>query len=84
MSRSELFEQLTDIVKEHFAEYENLDDSTDLVKDLNADSLDFVDFVMEVEEKFQVSISDEESEKLLTLGAIVDFIEYQRREGEYK
>ncbi len=43
-------------------------------EDLGADSLDVVELLMEIEEEFGVSISDEESEKLVTVGDAVRFI----------
>jgi len=43
-------------------------------EDLGADSLDIVELLMEIEEEFGVSISDEESEKLKTVGDAVSFI----------
>ena len=39
-----------------------------LVEDLNADSLDLVEYIMSVEEVFKVEISDEDAEKLTTVG----------------
>ena len=42
--------------------------SASLVEDLNADSLDLVEYVMSVEEVFQVQISDEDAERLTTVG----------------
>ena len=42
--------------------------SASLVLDLNADSLDLVEYVMSVEEVFQVQISDEDAERLTTVG----------------
>ena len=43
--------------------------------DLGADSLDIVEFVMEVEKEFNITIPDEEATKLTTVGAAVDYIE---------
>lgn len=43
-------------------------------EDLGADSLDVVELLMEIEEEFGVSISDEESEKLRTVGDAIRFI----------
>lgn len=42
--------------------------SASLVEDLNADSLDLVEYVMSVEEVFQAQISDEDAERLTTVG----------------
>ena len=42
--------------------------------DLNADSLDIVELVMEFEDNFEMSIPDEEAEKIKTVGQVVDYI----------
>ncbi|MBW8040779.1 MAG: acyl carrier protein [Planctomycetes bacterium] len=47
---------------------------TSFINDLNADSLDTVELVMEFEDEFDLSIPDEEAEKIQTVGAAVDYI----------
>ncbi|MBS0195420.1 MAG: acyl carrier protein [Planctomycetes bacterium] len=42
--------------------------------DLNADSLDQVELVMELEEAFETDIPDEQAEKIKTVGDAIDFI----------
>jgi acyl carrier protein len=44
------------------------------IDDLGADSLDLVELIMEMEEKFGVEIADEELEKIRTIQDVVDFI----------
>jgi acyl carrier protein len=43
--------------------------------DLGADSLDIVELVMELEDEFELEISDEDAEKIGTVGDVVKYIE---------
>jgi len=47
---------------------------TSFVNDLSADSLDTVELVMEFEDEFEMSIPDEEAEKIQTVGQAIDYI----------
>jgi acyl carrier protein len=44
-------------------------------EDLGADSLDVVELVMELEDEFDMEISDEDAEKISTVGEVVNYIE---------
>lgn len=46
----------------------------EFIKDLKADSLDVVELVMSVEEKFDIQIPDEEAEKMYTVQSVIDYI----------
>jgi len=48
--------------------------STSFVNDLNADSLDTVELVMELEDEFDMTIPDDAAEKLKTVGEAIDYI----------
>ncbi len=66
-------------VKEIISEQMGTDKSeisreTSFINDLNADSLDTVELVMEFEDEFDMSIPDEEAEKIQTVGAAIDYI----------
>ena len=47
---------------------------THFINDLNADSLDTVELVMEFEDEFETSIPDEQAEKIQTVGQAIDYI----------
>ena len=48
---------------------------SNFVEDLGADSLDVVELVMALEEKFEIEIPDEAAEKIATVKDVVDYIE---------
>ncbi len=49
--------------------------NTSFQEDVGADSLDIVELVMELEEEFEITIPDEEAEKIKTVGESIDYIE---------
>ena len=68
-------EKVIDIVAEQMGvDKSELTRETSFVNDLNADSLDTVELVMEFEDEFELSIPDEEAEKIQTIGQAIDFI----------
>lgn len=50
------------------------------VEDLNADSLDLTELIMTFEERFGCEISEEEAEKLKTVGDVVKYIDKRKSE----
>ena len=50
-------------------------------EDLGADSLDLVELIMEFEEQFGATISDEEAQQLKTVGQVVDYVEKRMAAG---
>ena len=73
-----VMERVTDIVSEQLGvDKDKINADTSFVNDLGADSLDTVELVMELEEEFDVTIPDEEAEKIQTVGQAVGYIESQ-------
>ena len=54
---------------------DKVSDETSFVNDLGADSLDTVELVMEFEEEFEMTIPDEDAEKIQTVGDAISYIE---------
>ncbi|MBX4259069.1 acyl carrier protein [Clostridium estertheticum] len=50
------------------------------MNDLGADSLDIVELIMELEEKYDIEIPDEDVEKIVTVGDIVEYIKAHSEE----
>ena len=75
MTRGEILE----LVRSHLAseleiESDRIDESTRFKEDLDADSLDLVTLVMELEDTYGVRIPDEEAARIVSVGQSVDYI----------
>ncbi len=71
----EIEEKVIQIVSEQMSvDKKEIARETSFVNDLNADSLDTVELVMELEDEFDLTIPDEEAEKLKTVGEAIDYI----------
>lgn len=75
MERDEIKSKVIDIVAEQMGvDKGEISDETHFINDLNADSLDTVELVMEFEDEFETSIPDDEAEKIQTVGQAIDYI----------
>jgi len=73
---SELEEKVIQLVMEQLdVPREKCKLEASFIDDLGADSLDLVELIMEMEEKFGVEIADEELEKIRTIKDVVDFLQ---------
>ncbi len=76
MDRAQALESLKDIlVEQPSVNKAEIKEESKFVEDLGADSLDVVELVMAIEEKFGLEISDQDAEKLATVGDAVNYIE---------
>ncbi len=67
--------KVTEIISEQMGvDKSEITRETSFINDLNADSLDTVELVMEFEDEFDMSIPDEEAEKIQTVGAAIDYV----------
>ncbi|MDF8373655.1 acyl carrier protein [Weissella paramesenteroides] len=75
MERQEILNKVITLVADHFElDPACLTGETNLMKDIDADSIDFVELVLEMEDEFGAEISDEDAEKLITINNTVDYI----------
>ncbi|NLC88830.1 MAG: acyl carrier protein [Clostridiaceae bacterium] len=75
MSKKEIFERIRSLLAEQLSiEEDTIEMSSNFIDDLNADSLDIVELIMTLEQEFNLSIPDEEAERIRTVGDAVDFI----------
>ena len=76
MTKEEIFNKIAAIIADRFeVDQSKVTNEMNLQKDLDADSIDFVEFVLELEDTFGSEIDDEDAEKLSTIGEVVDYIE---------
>jgi acyl carrier protein len=69
-------ERVIEIVCENLGvNKEQVTRSTSFQEDMGADSLDIVELVMELEEEFEITIPDDQAEKIKTVGEAIDYIE---------
>ncbi|EKU12243.1 acyl carrier protein [Campylobacter showae] len=71
-----IFEDVRDVVVEQLSVAPDaVKLESKIIEDLGADSLDVVELVMALEEKFEVEIPDSDAEKLITINDVVSYIE---------
>ena len=74
-SREEIFERVKEVLTESLGvDDSEITDEASFQEDLNADSLDLVELIMELEDQFGVKISDEDAQKIETVGQAVDYV----------
>ncbi len=76
MSDATTFDRLKKIIVEQLGvDEEEVTLQASFVEDLNADSLDLVELIMTLEEKFGMTISDEDAEKIQKVSDAVEYLE---------
>ena len=75
MDREKAVEEIRAILVEQLGvDAGEVTEASSFQEDLNADSLDLVELIMEMEDRFKMKIPDEEAEKISTVGEAVDYV----------
>jgi acyl carrier protein len=72
-------EEVLELVREHLSEelevdVERISETTRFKEDLDADSLDLYELVMELEDRYGISVSEEQASRIETVGDAVGFV----------
>ena len=74
-----VFEKIRALLSEQLdIEEDDITMESKLAEDLGADSLDVVDLIMAIEDEFEVEVLDEDIEKVVTVGDIVNYVSDNR------
>jgi acyl carrier protein len=75
INREEALERVRSILVEQLGvDDEQVTEDASFQGDLDADSLDLVELIMELEDQFGLKISDEDAQKIATVGEAVDYV----------
>ena len=74
MTEEEIFNKISAMIADNFdIDQDKITKDTDFTNDLDADSIDLVEFILQLEDEFGAEIPDEEAEKIKTVGDAVAY-----------
>ncbi|WP_300616947.1 acyl carrier protein [uncultured Lactobacillus sp.] len=75
MTEAEIFDKIATLIADNFQlDKDKITMDTNFTKDLDADSIDLVEFIMQLEDEFGAEIPDEDAVKIITVADAVAYI----------
>ena len=75
MTEAEIFDKIATLIADNFQlDKDKITMDTNFTKDLDADSIDLVEFIMQLEDEFGAEIPDEDATKIITVADAVAYI----------
>ncbi|KAK4248776.1 hypothetical protein C7999DRAFT_30756 [Corynascus novoguineensis] len=74
LERDEVYERVLQVLSNKIDDPSNITEDTFFVDDLNLDSMDLVEMVMDIEEEFSIEIPDEDAERLFRINDAVNYV----------
>ena len=75
MTEAEIFDKIATLIADNFQlDKDKITMDTNFTKDLDADSIDLVEFIMQLEDEFGAEIPDEDAAKIITVADALAYI----------
>jgi len=83
MNRKEIAEKIKQLLSDQLGvETDSIKEDSNFVTEFNADSLDAVEIIMEIEDLFNIKVDDKEAELITTTKGLVDLVENKLKEEQ--
>lgn len=83
MTKQDIYNTISASIMEQFSlSIDKINPNLNFLNDIDADSIDFVELVMDLEDHFDIEIPDEDAQKLVTLQATVDYVANKKKVTE--